>query len=65
MGENLLIESNQHLFSTMAATLRVQHGPGWTATALMAMGNQENWIFLINLPIEGSENFSKEKQPKI
>ena len=33
------IQSGSFQHRSMAAALRVQHGPGWTATVLLAMGN--------------------------
>ena len=49
----------------MAAALRVQHGPGWTATTLMAMGNTRELDLLDQFTTRRKRKHVKDSARKI
>ena len=59
------IQSGSFQHRPMAAALRMQHGPGWTATALMAMGNTRELDLLDQFTTRRKRKHVKDSARKI
>ena len=59
------IQSGSFQHRSMAAALRVQHGPGWTGAVLMAMGNTRELELLDRFVNRRKRKHAKDSARKI